>query len=498
MIIRHKPNVLLVLLVWASLAQVLSAAEVLLPTELQLKLEGLKSGFEAFVLKTVQIPCEDKIKSLNEKVKGTLERESGTAAQRKDLDALVRIKSDLKRIGEGQILTAIDVPPPASLKPVYGIYKLEFDKIEAVRKINASDAKQRYDKSLAALQDEMTTQQKIDAALYVKQLRETLAKTELGTVASVTLTAPSSAQPRTFAAKTAVTMPREWHYLMRAGTSRAGTMIFEPDGTLLLVFINMKTPQTGTWKPTADSGVFSIAYNNVPEVGAAPFKMKITGDEAQMELPNVGTRYLKLKPSAKSKEIAGQWSYHLDPTRESRGVLHLQSDGCLVLNMHLDKVPKTGYWTLTDKSDIIRISFENNPSVGTTPFEVSFSGNEGEMDMPNVGKRYLKFQSGEPFVLPKQIADTAPKVSGLPAEWTYHTQADAISTGWLRLLPRGVMEWHDPKGIQKGTWKRTEAGFDLDCMNETWNIKMMNDWAEVARPSLAKSYFRLKAAAADN
>lgn len=497
MVIHRNPIALVALLLGASLAQILPAAETSLPPDLQLKLETLKTSFDSFVLKTVRIPYENKIKELNAQAKATLERVSGTAAQNKDLDALIRIKSDLERIGADKILTASDVPPPASLSQLYAIYKAEFDKIEVARKINASDAKQRYDKSLAALQDEMTTQQDIAAALHVKKLREDLAKTELGTVPSSTLTASSSASPTKIAGTSGSPLPREWTYHVREGLGSSGTMIFEPDGTHLLVFTNMKTPQSGTWKSTAEPGVFSLVFDNVPEVGTTPFKLKITGDQAQMELPNVGTRLLKLKPAAKSSDIIGHWTYHLDPTGEPQGDLHLHSDGQLIQKMKLGKLSNTGSWTLTDKPDVIRFAYENTPSVGAASIEVRLSGDEAEMDLPNLGKRYLKFQSGEAFALPTQTVDTAPKISGLPTEWTYHTSADALATGWLRLLPKGAMEWHDPKGLQKGTWKRTEAGFELDCMNETWTVKITKDWAEVSRPSVAKSYLRLKDSAAD-
>lgn len=491
MVFHRSPLALVALLLIPALAQILTAAETALPPGLMLKLETLKTGFDAFVLKTVRIPYEDKIKELNAKAQATLERESGAAAQRKDLDALIRIKSDLERIGKGKILTAIDVPPPASLTQLYAIYKVEIDKIEVARKLKAADAKQRYDKSLSALQDEMTAQQDIAAALHVKHLREALAASDPGTEAAPAFVAAPSGHG---ASPSRATMPREWTYLMNADSGRSGTMLFEPDGTLLLVFLNMKTPQTGTWKPTAEPGVISLAYDNVPEVGTAPFNLKITGDAAKMELPNVGTRYLKVKPAAKSSDIVGIWNYHLDQTGAPQGVLHLHSDGHLVQKMKLDKTPQTGSWTLTDKPDVIRISYENNPTVGTAPVEVHFSEDQAEMDLPNVGKRYLKFQSGEPFALPGQTVEAAPKVSGLPAEWTYHTHADALATGWLRLLPAGVMEWHDPKGLQKGTWKRTATGFEFDCMNETWAAKITRDWAEVSRPSVVKSYLRLRAA----
>lgn len=126
------------------------------------------------MLKSVTIPYDEEIKALNAKVKPALERESAMAAKRKDLDALVRIKADIERTDKGLLLTEADGPPPEPLKYVYIAYKLELAKIELAKKISFTDAKQRYDKGLTQVQDELTTKQKVEEALYVKNLREEL------------------------------------------------------------------------------------------------------------------------------------------------------------------------------------------------------------------------------------------------------------------------------------------------------------------------------------
>ena len=167
------------------------AAEPALPVDAQQRLETLKSGFESFVLKSVAIPYEEGIKTLNAKVKPALERESATAAKRKDLDALVRIKADIERTGQGLLLTDADAPPPDSLKNLYAAYKIEATKIEAIRKLALTDAKQRYDKGLAQIQDELTAAQNVEGALHVKEIRESLANAGLDVAA--TRGAPSPA-----------------------------------------------------------------------------------------------------------------------------------------------------------------------------------------------------------------------------------------------------------------------------------------------------------------
>lgn len=152
-----------------------NAAEPVMPLDVLQRLEVLKTGFESFLLKSVTIPYEEGIRSLNAKLKPALERESVMAAKRKDLDALVRIKADMERTDQGLLLTEADSPPPDSLKNVYAAYKLELAKIESIKKISLADAKQRYDKGLSQIQDELTSEQKVEGALHVKQLRESLA-----------------------------------------------------------------------------------------------------------------------------------------------------------------------------------------------------------------------------------------------------------------------------------------------------------------------------------
>lgn len=168
------------------LASALAAAEPALAPEVQHRLDLLKTGYETFVLNTTTIPYEDGVKALNAKVKPTLERESAAAAQRTDLDTLVRIKADLERLGEGQVLTAVEEAPPAPLKHTYAAYKLELSRLESIQKASLADAKRRYDKGLEQVQKELTKAQEVAAALEVKQLREALAESPAPTSAEAT------------------------------------------------------------------------------------------------------------------------------------------------------------------------------------------------------------------------------------------------------------------------------------------------------------------------
>ncbi len=466
-----------------------SAEEAPLKPEVKQRLELLRAGFDSFVLKTVTIPFEEGLAKLGDKAVPALKRESSAAAERKDLDAMVRIKSDLERLGKGEVLTGADVPaPPAALTAIYAAYKLEYLKLLTARETSFADARQRYDKGLAAVQDELTAQQDVEGAVYVKVLRADLA----GAVAGAAAPRPS-APPKTVTSGGGGPVQREWTFHSGENIGSVATMAFEPDGTFLMPFKNLKIPHTGTWKATPQPGVFTLIYTNVPDLIGKPVELTFTGDKAQMNMPDVGMRYLRAKPLEDSSKIAGLWTCHLTQDGVPHGLLTLHPDSRLMLKMKQEKSAWTGAWNDTDKQGVIRLSFENHPKAGTAAFEVSFSGDKGEMELPNGGgKLYLRFQSGMPTVAARKVPDSMPMVEGLPAEWCYYTRMDWYSIAWLRLLPTGTMEWHDRKGVQTCPWRRTAEGFEVDYPNEKpWRVKVVKAAAEVDRSPDGPSSDRL-------
>jgi hypothetical protein len=475
----HRKNVFAALLLWFLPLMGRAAEEAPVKPEVKQRLELLKAGFDSYVLKTVTIPFEEGLAKLGDQAVPALKRESAAAAERKDLDALVRIKSDLERLGKGEVLTGADVPaPPAALATVYAAYKLEHLKLQTARETAFADARQRYDKGLAAVQDELTAQQDVEGAVYVKVLRTDLAGAVAGAAASRTSKAPGAAPaPAAVPGSSgAVPAPREWTYHTGENVGSVATMAFEPDGTFLMPWKNLKVPHAGTWKATPKPGVFTLIYSNVPDLIGKPVELTITGDKAQMDMPDVGMRYLRAKPLDDSSKIAGLWTCHLTRDGVPHGLLTLHPDSRLMLKMKQEKEAWTGSWNDTDKAGIIHLSFENHPKAGTTAFDATFSGDTGEMDLPNgAGKLYLKFQSGMPTVAARKVPDSMPKVDGLPAEWSYHVRMDWYSIAWLRLLPTGLMEWHDRKGMQTCQWRRTKEGFEVDYPNEKpWIVKTSN------------------------
>lgn len=449
--------------------------DIKLKPEVMQRLDLLKAGFDAFVLKTVTIPFEEGLAKLGDKVVPALKRESNAAAERRDLDTLVRIKSDMERLAKGQVLTAPDVPtPPAAITMLYAAYKVEYLKLQTLRETAFADARQRYDNGLGALQDELTAQQNVDGAVYVKRLRTDLAGAVAGSHVAPEQTLTSSPTAPT---------PREWTYHGDDKTGSIASIAFESDGTFLMPWKNLITPYTGTWKATQQPGVFTLVYTNVAQVGQRPFELKITGDLGKMDVPDVGLRYLRVKPTDDSSKIAGLWTCHVAKDGVPHGLLTLHPDSRLMLKMKQEKAAWIGTWNDTDKPGTVRMFFEAHPKAGTTPFEVVFSGDEAELDLPNgAGKLFLKFQSGMPTVAARKIPDSVKKVDGVPTEWTYHSRADWYSIAWLRLLPKGVMEWHDRKGVQMCQWRRTSDGFEVDYPNEkTWFVKLVNASAAVDR-----------------
>lgn len=466
-----------------------SAEEAPLKPEVKQRLELLRAGFDSFVLKTASIPFEEGLAKLGDKVVPALKRESSSAAERKDLDAMVRIKSDLERLRKGEVLTGADVPaPPAALTAIYAAYKLEYLKLQTARETAFADARRRYDKGLAAVQDELTAQQDVDGAVHVKVLREDLA----GAMAETAAPRPST-PPKTVTSVGGGPVQREWTFHSGENIGSVATMAFEPDGTFLMPFKNLKIPHAGTWKATPQPGVYTLIYTNVPDLIGKPVELTFTGDKAQMNMPDVGMRYLRAKPLEDSSKIAGLWTCHLTQDGVPHGLLTLHPDSRLLLKMKQEKSAWTGTWNDTDKPGAIRLSFENHPKAGTAAFEASFSGDKGEMELPNGGgKLYLRFQSGMPTVAARKVPDSMPMVEGLPAEWCYYTRMDWYSIAWLRLLPTGTMEWHDRKGVQTCQWRRTAEGFEVDYPNEKpWRVKVVKTAAEVDRSPDGPSSDRL-------
>lgn len=100
-----------------------------------------------------------------------------------------------------------------------------------------------------------------------------------------------------------------------------------------------------------------------------------------------------------------------------------------------------------------------------------------------LGKLRAEIEEGK--LLP--VAD--PK---MPRTWSYHVNPDAKETAWLRLLPEGVLEWHDSLAIKSGTWKPKQNGVLIEFEKEHWDVTMTGKTATIEGRSVGTRYLKVK------
>jgi len=82
-------------------------------------------------------------------------------------------------------------------------------------------------------------------------------------------------------------LPVKWSYHMKPDIGPSGTMIFNPKGDIELWITGRKNATYGTWKKAKIAGQYTIS------MGGDTFTMIVTGTTAEMDMPQVGKRYLK-------------------------------------------------------------------------------------------------------------------------------------------------------------------------------------------------------------
>lgn len=285
------------LLVSAVLSQgVLKAAHDLSP-ETEKRLQDLKLSYEGFLLKHATFPYEAAIKALNAVVLPALEREAASAAQRKDLDSLVRIKTDVERVKSGALLTETQELPPSSLKNIYATYELELGKIEAARKAKAADAVRRYDQGLKLVQDEMTMTQQVEVALAVKQLRDGL-QPEYNAVSSLSSSNDGAIKQKGEGSMFGSDMPLNWTYHTSLEAAASGRLELLADGKAVFSG-NTRNKNSGaleelkaegSWQVGKKPGTLKLSFAKFPN---EVWEVTLNGKTARLDGREVGTRYLK-------------------------------------------------------------------------------------------------------------------------------------------------------------------------------------------------------------
>jgi hypothetical protein len=263
--------------------------------ELFTKLETLKAGYEAYLVKNATTPFQESLEALNAKAITALERESDAAAQRKDLEALARLKEDMERLKKGEVLTNSTAEAPKASPAVYATYQREFARIEAALKADKADAAAKYDTGLKQLQDHLTALKEVDAALHVKSIRDDLVKNrtqEPSLVASQPDNSKSpNAQPVILLDEN---MPRKWSYLIQPEGAARGSVVFTEDGKAEFTGMH-KNPDTGAWEQKVTPGTWTKGKKLNQLIVTFPdysWDVRIENGIGKMET-DIGVRYLK-------------------------------------------------------------------------------------------------------------------------------------------------------------------------------------------------------------
>jgi len=415
-------------------AVALPAADAPFAPEVQQRLDLLRTGYENFVLNNTTLPYEAGLKALNERVKPTLERESAAAAQRADLDTLVRIKADLKRLEEGQVLTAVEEAPPAALRHAYSAYKLELSRLESAQKTSLADAKRRYDKGLELVQKELTQAQDVAAALQVKQMREALVEAAAPTVAEVTGKAAGSGGN-----------------LLSNGSFDKGLTKWE-----------MTTHErTAEVKMVVDK---KVLFHDKPTLRVTNPVLTDTHIAQRVKVrPN--TRY-RLSGFIKAQDIEdAKGVTAADPAKKvnSGGCLCIAGKyGCKSAMVSTDTWTEVSYEFKTqEETEMVcecRLGYFSATVIGTAWFaEVSLT------EVPDSAPPAAAAQAG----LPRSAAS-------IPEEWNFHGTLDAKATAKIWLHPNGVYEIKDGGGTQTGTWKPTKDGVTIKISTSTWEVTVVD------------------------
>ena len=429
------------------LAWALPAADTPFAPEVQQRLDLLKTGYETFVLNNTTIRYEAGLKALNERVKPTLEREGAAAAQRTDLDTLVRIKADLERIGEGQVLTAVEEAPPAALKHTYSAYKLELSKLESAQKASLADAKRRYDKGLELVQKELTQAQDVAAALQVKELREALVDAAAPTVAETTGQEPGSGEN-----------------LIANGSFQKGT---------------------SKWELTM--------HEHSEEARMAVDKKVLFHDKPTLRITNPAlndtraVQTVKVKPRTRYRMAGFIKTQDIKDAKGNEAAkpgAKVNGGGCLCLTGKYGY--KTNFVTADDWTEVSQ-EFKTQDEA-----ELVFECRLGYFAATVTGTAWFAELSLT------EVGEAAPQATApqgnVPRYWTYHMkETDQTSLANIKLMPDGefTMSSNEP-----GRWEQAKAGGAITITfadKSVWTMTLTGDGtATLDRPDVGRRYMRVR------
>ncbi|MGV3660116.1 MAG: protein kinase domain-containing protein [Prosthecobacter sp.] len=176
------------------------------------KLTDLESKFQAALERDAGAAYKAQVATLNTGYTAALDRALGAASKAGQLEEAVVLREEKARIGSGKELPPEDLDSlPASLKKLRATWRGTESDYARQRDAKAAPLYAAYDKTLDALQTELTKQNKIDDALRVKSVRDALAQRRGGGAPPLDETpAPSKAPAAMPAGAVAVEASSSW------------------------------------------------------------------------------------------------------------------------------------------------------------------------------------------------------------------------------------------------------------------------------------------------
>lgn len=163
------------------------------------ELQTLQKAYAAAISQRATAPFEAALGELNTKFTAALGAAISPAKTAGNLDAVLALQEDQKRLSERLPIPDDDDQTPAALKPLRAIYREQLKKLEDARDAAQSALLPAYAARLQQLEVTLTKASRIDEALEVKTYRESLTGTPAPAPAIVAATpaAPPAAPPAT-------------------------------------------------------------------------------------------------------------------------------------------------------------------------------------------------------------------------------------------------------------------------------------------------------------
>ncbi|MBX7207422.1 MAG: protein kinase [Verrucomicrobiaceae bacterium] len=140
------------------------------------ELADLQKRMDALTQERVTGPFEAGIKQLDASYSAALDREIAPHQKAGDLDAVLAMQNEKKRVAAGEPLLGDDTTDPPALKPLRNTYRTAVANLDATRADSQKTLTEQYDAALKKLETDLTKQNRIQDAATVRAVRESLGK----------------------------------------------------------------------------------------------------------------------------------------------------------------------------------------------------------------------------------------------------------------------------------------------------------------------------------